>query len=241
MPHAGAVKVGSGRLAAQSRVFCLSPAFLLSHCSVPSSPVAFPVGMATRLLSQLCVRTARPLVAASSRRVTLSARFASNAAGADAVNHTPAPIVEGIPNSNADSPLMGLTGGAPEEFVTRTCRIYRPGRSCTQQGPEFRWSDHTEQMQRNKPIANVQPDRAKCCMQRQSASVAYDGAWQRRRVGCIEMPSGCVAPIPFGRLSSSTLPFLDRTAPWTVGGHASDTDHASRACRRTTPLARRLH
>jgi hypothetical protein len=34
---------------------------------------------------------------------------------------------------------IGLTGGAPEEFVRRTCRIYKPSRSASQQGPEYRW------------------------------------------------------------------------------------------------------
>jgi len=34
---------------------------------------------------------------------------------------------------------VGFTGGAPEEFVRRTCRIYKPSRSATQQGPEYKW------------------------------------------------------------------------------------------------------
>jgi hypothetical protein len=35
---------------------------------------------------------------------------------------------------------VGFTGGAPEEFVRRTCRIYKPSRSATQQGDEELWS-----------------------------------------------------------------------------------------------------
>jgi len=39
----------------------------------------------------------------------------------------------------AASTPVGLTGGAPESFIRRKCRIYRPSRSATQQGAENRW------------------------------------------------------------------------------------------------------
>lgn len=40
----------------------------------------------------------------------------------------------------ATSSPMGLTSGAPDTFIRRTCRIYRPSRSPTQQEPpELRW------------------------------------------------------------------------------------------------------
>ncbi len=34
---------------------------------------------------------------------------------------------------------VGLTSGAPDEFVTRSCRIYKPARTASQQGEEPRW------------------------------------------------------------------------------------------------------
>ena len=102
-------------------------------------------------------RMVRPARAAIAVRSNVGARSFSSAPAAAAASSspavpTPAPAPAAAPATTFISTLasadavtspVGLTGGAPEEFVRRTCRIYKPSRSATQQGPEYRWYDST--------------------------------------------------------------------------------------------------
>ena len=138
----------------------LSSARKFSSKAVPLAASASPAPAMSTLLCA-AARVARPrlaqcLVAASPAASSCTAVRAYSSArglradvptsGSSSSNasasplSSPASLTPDVPLDPNTSPV-GLTGGAPEEFVRRTCRIYRPSRSATQQGPEYRWSD----------------------------------------------------------------------------------------------------
>lgn len=85
------------------------------------------------------LRRSLPLLRSTYGRLNSSSTPAGTTAAVGVVPTASSSSQSPLPKHDPITSPVGLTGGAPDEFIRRHCRIYRPSRSASQQGPEYRW------------------------------------------------------------------------------------------------------